>query len=87
MMGVGKSVNGYSRDLLFYHTLTFIIYSYNIKDWNSFLGMITGLWNILDFFPDRMLNYIFMSIPHTGKCIRRVAGIYAYCWYFIDRKW
>ena len=23
---------------------------------------------------------------HTGKCIRRFGGIYAYCWYFIDRK-
>ena len=28
------------------------------------------------------------KIPvHTGKCIRRFAGIYAYCRYFIDRKW
>ena len=24
---------------------------------------------------------------HSGKCIRRLAGIYAYCRYFIDRKW
>ena len=24
---------------------------------------------------------------HTGKCIRRFAGIYAYCRYYIDRKW
>ena len=24
---------------------------------------------------------------NTGKCIRRFAGIYAYCRYFIDRKW
>ena len=24
---------------------------------------------------------------HTGKCICRFAGIYAYCRYFIDRKW
>ena len=24
---------------------------------------------------------------HTGKCIRRFGGIYAYCRYFIDRKW
>ena len=23
----------------------------------------------------------------TGKCICRFAGIYAYCRYFIDRKW
>ena len=28
------------------------------------------------------------NIPdHTGKCIRRLAGIYAYYRYFIDRKW
>ena len=24
---------------------------------------------------------------HTGKSLRRFAGIYAYCRYFIDRKW
>ena len=24
---------------------------------------------------------------HTGKCKRRFGGIYAYCRYFIDRKW
>ena len=30
------------------------------------------------------------SLPiafHAGKCIRRFDGIYAYCRYFIDRKW
>ena len=27
------------------------------------------------------------SQVHTGKCIRRFAGIYVYCRYFIDRKW
>ena len=35
------------------------------------------------------LNFIssFNALIHTGKCIRRFAGIYAYCRYFIDRKW
>ena len=28
-----------------------------------------------------------LSLLHTGKCIHRFAGIYAYCRYFIDRKW
>ena len=28
-----------------------------------------------------------LSHTHTGKCIRRFVGIYAYCRYFIDRKW
>ena len=28
-----------------------------------------------------------MQRDHTGKCIRRFGGIYAYCRYFIDRKW
>ena len=28
-----------------------------------------------------------MDLLHTGKCIRRFGGIYAYCRYFIDRKW
>ena len=23
-------------------------------------------------------------VHHTGKCIRRFAGIFAHCWYFID---
>ena len=27
------------------------------------------------------------TLIHTGKCIRRFAGIYAYCRYSIDRKW
>ena len=27
------------------------------------------------------------DMSHTGKCIRRFGGIYAYCRYFIDRKW
>ena len=27
------------------------------------------------------------SWDHMGKCICRFAGIYAYCRYFIDRKW
>ena len=26
-------------------------------------------------------------IIHTGKCIRRFGGFYAYCRYFLDRKW
>ena len=28
-----------------------------------------------------------LHLYHTGKCIRRFGGIYAYCRYFIDRKW
>ena len=32
-------------------------------------------------------SHTFMEINHTGKCIRRFGGIYAYCRYFIDRKW
>ena len=24
---------------------------------------------------------------HTGKCIRRFAGINVYCWYFIEPMW
>ena len=33
------------------------------------------------------LKNIETIIVHTGKCIRRFAGIYTYCRYFIDRKW
>ena len=32
-------------------------------------------------------SQVYTCDPHTGKCIRRFAGIYAYCRYFIDRKW
>ena len=34
-------------------------------------------------------SVIFYANPHhhTGKCIRRFGGIYAYCRYFIYRKW
>ena len=28
-----------------------------------------------------------LAYAHTGKCICRFGGIYAYCRYFIDRKW
>ena len=28
-----------------------------------------------------------VSCIHTGKCKRRFGGVYAYCRYFIDRKW
>ena len=28
-----------------------------------------------------------LDLYHTGKCIRRFAGIYAYCRYLLDRKW
>ena len=31
--------------------------------------------------------YILHVGIHTGKCIRRFGGIYAYCRFFIDRKW
>ena len=35
-----------------------------------------------------LINYPkHLDITHTGKCIRRFGGIYAYCRYFIDRKW
>ena len=34
------------------------------------------------------IKQLFNDVPiHSGKCIRRFAGIYAYCRYFIDRKW
>ena len=29
----------------------------------------------------------YLGLYHTGKCIRRFGGIYAYSRYFIDRKW
>ena len=29
----------------------------------------------------------YCQLNYTGKCIRRFAGIYADCRYFIDRKW
>ena len=33
------------------------------------------------------LSLLSRKYVHTGKCIRRFGGIYAYCRYFIDRKW
>ena len=33
------------------------------------------------------LRFLSSDYYHTGKCVRRFAGIYAYCRYFIDRKW
>ena len=42
--------------------------------------------NVCDF-QYRGLNHLELYCTHTGKCIRRFGGIYAYCRYFIDRKW
>ena len=30
------------------------------------------------------MSTIYLLLHHTGKCIRRFAGIYAYCQYFIS---
>ena len=40
-------------------------------------------------FLPRKGNFPFklFHIEHTGKCICQFGGIYAYCRYFIDRKW
>ena len=38
-----------------------------------------------DFFHFLKMRKIKFQIFHIGKCIRRFAGIYAYCRYFIDR--
>ena len=52
----------------------------------------TGFVSLSDTFAFWQQNLL--AIPshekghlHTGKCIRRFGGIYAYCRYFIDRKW
>ena len=39
------------------------------------------------FDPCFVLKSFVSFLAHTGKCIRRFASIYAYCRYFIDRKW
>ena len=33
------------------------------------------------------VQYSRNTVRLSGKCIRRFAGIYAYCRYFIDRNW
>ena len=48
-----------------------VVYLLGLKEFGSSTGVT------LDWIP----------VIHTGKCIRRFAGIYAYCRYFIDRKW
>ena len=49
---------------------------------NTYLKLIAQLYIIVG---DGL--EITFGINHTGKCIRRFGGIYAYCRYFIDRKW
>ena len=47
----------------------------------------------LEIEPNVLCSYDYLKVVkqifnnHTGKCIRRIGGIYAYCRYFIDRKW
>ena len=45
------------------------------------------LWKHQKAFKDNATSAAIIYWYHTGKCIRRFAGIYAYCRYFIDRKW
>ena len=45
--------------------------------------VIIGIAHISIFF----VHFKTLPGPHTGKCIRRFGGIYAYCRYFIDQKW
>ena len=40
-----------------------------------------------DLFQSPVILKIIIEEFHTGKCIPGFAGIYAYCRYFIDRKW
>ena len=56
----------------------------NIDEAQFLVSKIKKL-NNLDEQTPTITQYIFYS--HTGKCIRRFADIYAYCRYFIDRKW
>ena len=51
------------------------------------------LWSLIVVFTGRIplfkpiFVYRLICQIHTGKCIRRFGGIYAYCRYFIDRQW
>ena len=37
--------------------------------------------------PHCWKSHVTAQLFHTGKCIRRFGGIYAYCRYFIGGKW
>ena len=50
----------------------------------TILYLFEGKFEILEFC---LVVRIRLVDIHTGKCIRRFGGIYAYCRYFIDRKW
>ena len=45
-------------------------------------AVLSGGLVFIDFLHRFVIDHI-----HTGKCIRRFGGIYAYYRYFIDQKW
>ena len=60
------------------HLLIFQIFGVTVKKYWQFL--LTTILLIMTAYGREYPN-------RTGKCIRQFAGIYAYCRYFIDRKW
>ena len=59
-------------------------------------GILVQVWCLIVAIPHLChLSYFYKSIVHvnkavlhsSGKCMRRFAGIYAFCRYFIDQKW
>ena len=49
---------------------------------------VHGIMNTSGFLQvSEALDFTLTLQEHTGNCIRRFGGIYAYCRYFIDRKW
>ena len=47
-------------------------------------GIVILLYSTVQFLYNIMFG---IHLNHTGKCIRRFGGIYAYCRYFINWKW
>ena len=68
--------------------MTVMLLTENNLEFLSLIGGYTGSSeSTLVKIPQCWRLHAATNIYHTGKCIRRFGGIYAYCRYFIDRKW
>ena len=71
-----EAISGFTNPFSFINP-----FSFSVKD-----SEVYYLPSIVPAKPD-IAKDLLEAQDHTGKCIHRFGGIYAYCRYFIDRKW
>ena len=74
------------KHYLDYHNTKFQPYTFRVQKMCVFARYATLVPRLI-ISVYHVVTDLRLDIIHTGKCIRRFGGIYAYCRYFIDRMW